>query len=224
MTGELETRGAREHAHPALGEAIGGIAGHRPVLVHRCDVDDATAAALLDHLAGGDLRAEERALEIDAHHLVVLGLGGVEHRRAGFDTGVVDHDIEPAEPLHCRVHELLQIGGLADVGVDADGLITQLGDLLFERRRRLRMSHVVDDDRGALPRQFENDRLTDPAVAAGDDRNFVLQRHSCSSIIDVGSFGEPLRHAPAGMKAASVWVAPEQPGRPPWPVRPEPAG
>ena len=67
------------------------------------------------------------------------------------------------------------------------------------------MSHVVDDDRGALPRQFENDRLTDPAVAAGDDRNLVLQRHSCSSIVDVGSL-RPLRHAPAGVKAASVWL------------------
>src|SRR6185369_415716 len=112
----------------------------------------------------------------------------------------------------------------ADIGVDADGLITQLGNLLFERRRRFRMGHVVDDDRGALPRQFENDRLTDAAVAAGDDRNLVLQRHSCSSIIDVGSFAEPLRRAAAGMKAASASVAPEPPGRPRWPVRPEPAG
>jgi hypothetical protein len=30
---------------------------------------------------------------------------------------------------------------------------------------------VVDGDRGALPRQFENDRLTDATVAAGDDRS-----------------------------------------------------
>ena len=133
-----------------------------------------TAAALLDHLAGRDLRAEERALEIDVHHLVVLGLGRVEHGRARLDAGIVHHDIDPAEPAHRRVDELLQIGGLAHIGVDADGLIAELGDLLLERGGRLRMGHIVDDDVGTLPGEFENDRLTDPAVAAGDDRHFVL--------------------------------------------------
>src|SRR5215472_1425533 len=33
--------------------------------VLKCDIDDAAAAALLDHLLGCDLRAEERALEVD---------------------------------------------------------------------------------------------------------------------------------------------------------------
>src|SRR6516225_2636335 len=32
MTGEFETGGAREHTYAAFGEAIGRIAGHRPVL------------------------------------------------------------------------------------------------------------------------------------------------------------------------------------------------
>ena len=59
-------------------------------------------------------------------------------------------------------------------------LIAELGNLLLERRRRLRMGHVVDDDRGALPCEFENDRLTNPAVAAGDDGDLVLQRHDGS--------------------------------------------
>jgi hypothetical protein len=53
---------------------------------------------------------------------------------------------------------------------DADRLVTELGDLLLERLGGLRMSHVVDDDAGVLPGQFEHDRLTNPAVAAGDDR------------------------------------------------------
>src|SRR5215469_6463120 len=62
--GELDTGGAREHAHTPFGETIGGVAGHRPILVHRGDVDDATAATLLDHLLGGKLRAEEGALQV----------------------------------------------------------------------------------------------------------------------------------------------------------------
>jgi hypothetical protein len=31
-----------------------------------------------------------------------------------------------------------------------------------------------------LPCEFENDRLTNPAVAAGDDGDLVLQRHDGS--------------------------------------------
>ena len=72
----------------------------------RRDVDDPAAAALLDHLLRGDLRAEERALEIDREHLFVLGLGRVEHRRARFDAGVVDHDVDAAELFHGRGDEL----------------------------------------------------------------------------------------------------------------------
>jgi hypothetical protein len=81
------------------------------------------------------------------------------------------------EPLHRRIDELLEVGTLAHVGRDADGLATELADLPREHLGRLRMDHVVDDDAGLLPGQFKNDRLTDPAVAAGDDGNLVLQRH-----------------------------------------------
>ena len=60
---------------------------------------------------------------------------------------------------------------------DRCNLAAELADLLFERLSRLRMKQVVDDDAGALPGQFENDRLTDPAIAAGDDGGLVAQRH-----------------------------------------------
>src|SRR5690349_22934572 len=39
------------------------------------------------------------------------------------------------------------------------------------------MDHVIDDDACLLARQFESDRLADPAVAACNDGNLVLQRH-----------------------------------------------
>src|SRR5664279_4433694 len=35
---ELLSRGPGEHSCPALGQAVGGVARHRPVLVHRTDV------------------------------------------------------------------------------------------------------------------------------------------------------------------------------------------
>ena len=83
------------------------------------DVHDAAARALLDHLLRGKLRAEEGALEIYLQHFLVLLLGGVKDVRAGFDAGVVDHHVEPAELGDGGVDELLQVGDFADVGVDA---------------------------------------------------------------------------------------------------------
>jgi len=84
---------------------------------------------LLDHLLGSDLGSEERAFKVDRHHLVVLALGGVEHGGARFDAGIVDHDIEPAEPAYGDVNQLLQVGKLAHVGFQVDRPAAEL----FER-------------------------------------------------------------------------------------------
>ena len=79
--------------------------------------------------------------------------------------------------------------------------LPSLRDLPLERLGRLRMDHVVNDDAGALAGQFENDRLADPAVAAGDDGNLVLQRHA--GVLDnefdrfAASQHEPARPAPS---------------------------
>jgi hypothetical protein len=88
--------------------------------MHGTDVDDATPAALLDHLLGRELRAEEGTLEIDCQHLVVLILRGVDDRCARFDAGVLYHDVQPAEPAYRRSDELLQVGELAHIRIDAD--------------------------------------------------------------------------------------------------------
>src|SRR5262249_61629310 len=125
---ELGTGGARKHAGDAFGEAIGGIPGHWPVLVHRGNVDDAAAIALLDHLLGCELRAEEGALEIDRQHLVILILSGVEDRSSRFYASVVHHDVQPTELAYRRIDEFLQVGELAYVGIDANRLLTELGD------------------------------------------------------------------------------------------------
>jgi len=168
---------AREHAHAAFSKAVGRIIGHRPVLVHRGDIDDATAAALLDHLLGCDLRAKKGALEIDGQNPVVLILGCVEDRSAGFNASIVHHDVQPTELAYRRIDELLQVRELAYIRIDANGPIAEPTDLPLERLGRLRMDHVVDDDARLLPGEFKHDRLADPAVAAGDDGNLVLQRH-----------------------------------------------
>ena len=115
-----------------------------------------------------------------SQHGVVLLLGGVEHRGAGLDAGVVHHDVQPPERLHGGVDQPLKVGDLADVGVDTDGSIAQGDDSPFEFLGRIRVRHVVNRDVGALLGQLEHDRLSDPAVAAGDDRDLALQKHKDS--------------------------------------------
>ena len=111
---------------------------------------------------------------------VVLGLGGVEHRRAGLDAGVVDHDVEPAEGLHGLADEPLEVGHLADVGVDADRLVAQGGDLALEVLGGLLVGHVVDHDLGARLGEVQRHGLADAAVAAGDDGDLAVECHDFS--------------------------------------------
>jgi hypothetical protein len=79
-------------------EAIGGVARHRPVFVHRSDINDPTTTALFDHLLSGELPTEEGALQVYVEHLVVLLLGGVQHRGTAFDSGIVHHDVNTPQP------------------------------------------------------------------------------------------------------------------------------
>ena len=122
---------------PPFDKQYGGIAGHRPVLVDRGDIDDAPAAALLDHLLRGQLGSEERALQVDGKHFLVLRLGGIEHRSTRLDAGVVDHDVDAAECFDRGVDQLSQVIDLADVGLHADGPIPQRNDLLHQCFARL---------------------------------------------------------------------------------------
>ena len=137
-------------------------------------IDNAAAASLLDHLPSHNLRAETGALEIDGHYPVVLVLSGVEDRAAGFDTGVVHHDVDPTEHAHCFVDQHLQIRELAHIGFDANRLTAELADLLLECLSRLGMTHIVDDNIGMLPGEFENDGFPYPTVAARDDGDLTV--------------------------------------------------
>ena len=75
--------------------------------MHRRNVDDAPAATLFYHLLGGQLGAEEGALQIDCHDLVILLLGRIQHRRTRLDPGIVDHYVQAAKRLDRFLHQQL---------------------------------------------------------------------------------------------------------------------
>jgi hypothetical protein len=145
--------------------------------VHGGDVEDQAAAALGEKLFRGQLGAEERALQVDVEHPLVLVLGRVEDRGAGLDAGVVDHDVEPAEGVDRGLHQLLQIGRLADVGLHPDGVPADGLDPGDELRRLLGMDDVVDDDVGSFRGRCQHHRFADPAVAPGHDDGLAGQQH-----------------------------------------------
>ena len=102
--------------------------------------------ALFDHLSGGELCTEEGAFQVNVEYLFVLLFGGVQHRGAALDSGIVHHDVNTPKPDNCGINQQLPFGELADVSLDADCLVSQRNNLLFELLRSLRMRDVVDNN------------------------------------------------------------------------------
>ena len=66
--------------------------------------------------------------------------GGVEHRSARLDAGVVDHDIDAAKVFDGRIDELLQVSNFANIGLNTNRLIAQRNDLFLQSFGRLGMA------------------------------------------------------------------------------------
>ena len=64
-----------------------------------------------------------------------------------------NHDVDAAELLYGGVKEVLEFRNLANIGLHADGNLTQITKLLFQRFGRLGMGNVVDDDFSSLTGQ-----------------------------------------------------------------------
>ena len=93
--------------------------------MHRRDVDDPPASALLDHLPRSELDAEKGALEIDRKDPIVLGLGRLEDGGSGLNSGIVHHNVEASELRNCSIDEALQFVDPAHIRIDADRLIAE---------------------------------------------------------------------------------------------------
>ena len=143
---------------PPFDRQYGGVAGHRPVLVDRGDVDDPAAAALGDHLLGRDLRAEERALQVDVHAPCRTAASVVSSTEVRVSTPALltmmssrPNVLTAVSTRRCRSATLLTSAS-TPIGLVAEG-----GDLLLELLGGLGVGDVVDDDVGALLGEGEDD-------------------------------------------------------------------
>ena len=86
------------HAHAGLGDAVFGAAGAGDDGAHGADVDDHAGAVAGEHVAREGLGEEEGAAQVDAHDLVVAGLGHFEDvdALARGHAGVVDEEVDAA--------------------------------------------------------------------------------------------------------------------------------
>ena len=122
---------AHQPDQPVLGGGIGGDAGIAGDADHARGHDDAAAVA---HLRQAVFAGEERALEVDRHHLVEHVLGIVGHRPDdAADAGIAEQHVDRA-PARDRGFDIgRRVLGVGDVGQHGGG--APLGQRLQRRRR-----------------------------------------------------------------------------------------
>ena len=148
VAGVLDGRGLGEDAYRALGGTVGRrhFAAHQSR--HRRDVDDRAAAGLA-HFRNDGFRAQENPLAVDVHDLVPKFLGGLLHRFGAVDAGVVDQDVQLAEPLHRGSHHVLPVGLAGHVQAQEQALAALLVDFRLHLPPFV-LQHVGDDHPRAL--------------------------------------------------------------------------
>jgi hypothetical protein len=99
------------------------------------------------------------AEDVDVEHLVPLVVGVGLDGAGGADAGVVDHDVEPAQPL----------GGLADRRADR-GVVAHVGADLLQRGLEGGRGQVEAGHPGAAGGQEAGGGQADAGGAAGDQR------------------------------------------------------
>ncbi len=110
----------RDEVHGSLGRIVPGQSRPRADPAGRADIDHA-AAALPPHQRHDRIHHVKDRLHIDVEDLVELRLGQLEQRLvAKAPAGIVDDDIESAEPVGRDLHGSIDIGSFGDVAGHRD--------------------------------------------------------------------------------------------------------
>src|SRR5262249_42204629 len=91
------------------------------------------------------------------------------------DAGVVDEDVDPAEPLGDLVDHAVDLGARGDVGGDGDAGAAVGAELVGQAPGGIGVE-VVDDDRRAVAGELPADGAADATGGPGDDSDAVDER------------------------------------------------
>src|ERR1700678_1981458 len=143
------------------------------------------------HIAAGLLLAEgrragaahdEAAVEVNVDNVGPVGPAHAMKNAIAQDAGIVDQNVDAAEGIERRLHDLVAIGRLADRQRRGDRFAAGLFYFLDYRLRRPRVSagtfkacaDVANHNAGTLLRHQYRDGAADAAPGSGHDSDFAF--------------------------------------------------
>lgn len=138
----------------------------------RSEDNAASAAAVLETLLGD----EELASAVEVEDAVKELLGDIELGRPDLSTRVGDHELNVTVVGHNAVKEAGNLGGLADVGLDGDGIGAKGLELGNGVLSGLGARAVVDNNVAAALGKLEGDALANTAAGTGDNGDLAGER------------------------------------------------
>ena len=137
------------------------------------------------------LADEELGAGVEVKHMVVLLLGDLLGLVPALGAGVAHDDVDLAKVLLGFLEQTLDLGGLADVGLNGDGfgagagLLDELDDLVGG----LLAVGVVDNNAGSAAAELNGTATTDTTAGTGDEGDLSMEggsedgngtlRHDC---------------------------------------------
>ena len=141
------------------------------------DGNDASAPALGDHAPGRLLATEKHAFQIVAEDEIPILLGHVDDGRLANQPGIVDQDVESAQPRVGFGESPRHLVGEADVALNGVDLSAAKPRDLVGNLLRFVQVKVKDRHFGSFPGKRFNNGSADPGGASGHNRFLALQFH-----------------------------------------------
>lgn len=125
----------------------------------------------------GSLTNEELGASVQVKDVVVLLLGDLLGLVPRLGTAVGHDNVDLAKVLLGLLEQTLNLGNLADIGLDGDGLGTAAGglNLSYDLISGGLAALVVDDNAGTTSSELNGTATTDTTASTGDESNLAVE-------------------------------------------------
>jgi hypothetical protein len=130
-----------------------------------------------DHSFGDVLGTKAGSLQVDVEHTVPVGLGHLEKGDAREDPGVVDQDVNRAEPILAGGHHCLHLPNFANVSLDQDRASSASVYLLCHTLGGALVIEPVDRDIGPDCGELQRHRTADALLRPRDQDHLASETH-----------------------------------------------
>ena len=177
----VERDAARQPDNAHLGRRIIGLAEIADQSGRRCHVH-VGAGILLAEMRRAGAAHDEAAVQVDIDDIRPIRPAHAMKNAVAQDAGIVHQNIDAAEGVERRLHDLVAVSRIADRQRRGDRLTAGCLDLVNHRMRRAGVgagafqarADVADHDARTFVRHQERNAAPDAASGAGDDRDFAV--------------------------------------------------